>query len=291
MPTLAKSVFTGVDYIRLTANDHKPLADWEAIALPEFLREERSGRKVHQRWLLGYQGRVGEHVFVGAREDGCMIQMSGAYAWHRWYDATRHSMKCTRMDIQVTRPVEGDAGEHVRMVYEMGKLGPKREGRQAQLQITDTPEGAKMVTVGSRQSETYGRCYDKFRESKIEDYRGCVRWELECKGQAAMDLCAWMCENKAEPYVTRHIVREWWEKRGMPPNWPEDCEESMPPPEKHTRNDDTKIAWLAAQVRPSLQLLLEHGKGFEALRALLPDVLTDAEVHAILSVLTVERSC
>lgn len=286
---LTKSVFTGVDYIRLTANDHKPLEGWQAIALPEFVREEKAGRKTHYRWLLGYQGRVGEHVFVGARDDGCMIQLSGAYAWHRWYDAARYSRKCTRMDLQVTRPVAGEPGEFVRAVYELGKLSPKREGRPTELQISDTPTGAKMVTSGSRQSETYGRCYDKYRESKIDAYKGCVRWEVEVKGQTAMDLCDWMCENKAEPMVVRHIVREWWEKRGMPPNWGEDQEESMPPPEKHTRNDQSKIAWLATQVRPSLALLVEHGKGFEALRALMPETVTDAQVRAILSLLSKER--
>ena|SRR5215472_826363 len=286
---VTKSVFTGVDYVRLTADQHDVLGRWEDIVLPEYVAEERAGRKPHMRWILGYYGRVGEHCFVGARDDGCMIQLSGALAWHRWYDASNHSGKCTRMDLQVTRPVNDEPGLYIRTMYEIGKAAAKRPGRPQELTLTDTPSGAKMLTVGSRQSMLYGRMYDKGRESGLDEYQGCVRWEVEVKGQSAIDLCAWMRQNKSEPYVCQSMVRNFYEERGMPPTWEDLLQEDVPPPVKRTRTDQTKIAWLAAQVAPTLQTLKEHGRLPDAIRALFGVDLTEAQVQGILALVEIDR--
>lgn len=285
MTAPAKLVYTGVDYIRLTATDHKPFSAWQAILLPEFVKEQDAGRRVHNRWMLGYYGRVGEHCFLGKNEEGCMMQMSSALAWSRWYDAGNHSDRCTRLDLQVTWPTLDDPGEYIREMYEVGKLRPKTEGKQPELQITDTPEGAKMLTSGSRQSEVYGRMYDKWRESKMPEYKQCVRWEIEVKGQAARDLNAYMRVNKSEAGTTRAIVKEFWQKRGMTPFW--ETFEAMEgiPPMKRSKTDETKIAWLAAQVAPTLTKLREHGRLADSIRALFSQALTDEQVERLLTAL------
>lgn len=284
-----RSVFTGVDYIRMTANDHRPLGAWQDIVLPEFMAEERAGRKPHNRWIMGYFGRVGEHCFVGERDDGCMIQLSGALAWHRWYDASRHSAKCTRIDLQVTRPVIGEPGDWIKAMYMLGQTSAKRPGRPQELTLTDTPSGAKMLAVGSRHSQLYGRMYDKGRESGLEEYKGCVRWEIEVKAEAAVDLCAWMRDNRSEPYACQHMVREFYEQRGMPPAWEELMSEETPPPVKRTRTDQTKIAWLSTQVAPTLRTLFDHGRTEDALRALFGEGLTEGAYQYIISLL--ENDC
>ena len=285
MLSTAKCVFTGVDYLRMTANDHKPYGAWEDILLPEFVREERAGRKTHNRWMLGYYGRVGEHCFIGQNDAGCMIQMSGALAWHRWYDASRHSSKCTRIDLQVTWPLEEEPGEYIREMYRQGQAAPNREGHRASLQLTDTPEGAKLLTVGSRQSELYGRMYDKFRESKMPEYKQCVRWEIEVKGHQAVDLCAWMRENKAEPFATRYMVADFYAKRGMAPFWTSMYGEEYPVPEKRSKTDETKIAWLATQIAPTLKVLKDHGRIMEAVRAMFKDALSEEKIDELVEFL------
>jgi DNA relaxase NicK len=285
MSTETKSIFTGVDYIRLTAGDHKPLQAWEAIVLPELLAEMQAGRKIHARSLFGYTGKMGEHAFVGAGDRGCMIQLSGNMAWSRWADAARHSRKCTRIDLQVTRPVDVEPGEYIREMYAMARMARKREGRQPEPQLVDTPSGAKMLTIGSRQSELYGRMYDKFRESKVESYKGTVRWEIEAKGQTAIDLCAWLLENKAEPYVVRHIVREFWDKRGMTTGWIDSEVDSMSHPTTRTRTDDTKLAWISTQVAPAMRVLFEHGRASDVIRAVWGLELDEEVVDALAALL------
>jgi DNA relaxase NicK len=281
-----KQVYTGIDYVRVTALDHEPVAAWEAIVLPEYMREERAGRKPHFRWMLGYYGRVGEHCFVGKNEGGAMIQLSGALAWSRWYDATSHSPRTTRLDLQVTWPTAEEPGEYIREMYAAGQLHKGNNGRPASLQLLDTPEGAKMLTIGSRQSELYGRMYDKFRESKMPEYKSCVRWELEVKGEQAYDLSAYMREHRSEAGTTRAIVKQFFEKRGMTPFW--DTYEALEgvPPVKRSKTDETKLAWLATQVRPSLQTLTEHGRIFEVVRALFGQDMPDERVAEVVRLLT-----
>lgn len=285
----AKLNFTGVDYLRLTATDHEPFPAWDAILLPEYLAEEQAGKKPIYRWMLGYYGRMGEHCFLGKNDTGCMIQLSGGLAWDRWYDAGNHSPRCTRMDLQVTWPVDDDPGLYIRLMYEDGKAFPNANGRPPALQLTDTPTGAKMLTVGSRQSMLYGRMYDKGRESKIPEYDGCVRWEIEVKAEEARDLNAYMREHKSEASTTRAIVKDFWSRRGMTPFW--DTYEGMQgkPPVKRTRTIDTKLAWLKTQVAPTLKYLEEEGRLADALRALFGEGMEDLTVDELRRIIENKR--
>ena len=75
----------------------------------------------------------------------------------------------------------------------------------------------------------------------------------------------------------------------MAPFWDTFEADEKPPPAKRTRTDETKMAWLATQVRPTLQKLKESGKLKQALAVLLDEVLTDAQVCAILTTLEVDE--
>ena len=279
---LAKSVYTGIDYLRLTHTDHSPYAAWAATLLPEWLADEQAGKKPQWRWLLGYYGRATDHSFLGKSDAGTMVQLSGALAWERWYDVGNHSKKCTRIDLQVTWPIEGNPGEYIREQYEVGKLAPHTRGKPPELTLTDTPNGAKMLTVGRRSSELYGRMYDKFKESHMPEYKSCVRWEIECKADTANDLNAYMRANRFEPGVTRAVVKEYWSKRGMTPFWDTYESYDSKPPMKRVKSDATKLAWLATQVRPTLRKLYKTGHEADAIRAIFGDSLSEEDVAAII---------
>ena len=280
-----KLVYTGVDYARYTATDHRPFENWNAMLQSEYLAEDLAGKRIHNRWLLGYFGRVLEHAFLGKNESGCMVQLSGGYAWQNWYEAGNYSERCTRMDLQVTWPVEEPPGEYIREMYQLAVLHKTSNGRKPEPQITDTPRGAKMLTIGSRQSEVYGRMYDKGRESGEPSYASCVRWEIEVKGEQAKDLNAHMREHKDEPFTTRAIVHQFWEARGMKPFW--DTYEGVEgtPPKKRTKTDETKLTWLATQVNSVVCALVERGKREQVVRAIFKEALTDEQIEGILRML------
>lgn len=283
----AKQAFTGVDYIRLTALDHSPVTAWELLLAPEFAAEDAAGRKRHMRSVLGYWGRVGEHCFLGESDQGTMLQLSSHVAHDLWKRAGNHSKRCTRLDLQVTYPVHPEPGEYIRTMYDMGRSAPKREGHPPALTLTDTPEGAKMLTVGSRQSLLYGRMYDKGRESGIPEYAGCVRWEIECKAEQATNLNTWLRDSEDEQFQVRSIVHEFWHQRGMTPFWDTYEEMKGKPVETRSRTDETKLAWLKTQIRPALTTLAEHGKLELAIRALFGDDLPDETVKLVAELLSI----
>ena len=278
-----KPKYTGVDYCRYTDPSHDIFAEWDAALSMERVREEHAGRRTRTSSLLGYFGTKGEHYFIGKGEQGSMVQASGALAWSLWRTLGARANHCTRMDLQVTWPIDGEAGTYVRDQYEVAQMAPHREGRPHALQLTDTPEGAKMLTIGSRSSELYGRIYDKGRESKLPEYQNWVRWEVEVKGDQANDLDKWLRRDKMEIPHTRAIVCDYFTKRGVAPFWETYEAMFVEPPVKRARTDDTKIAWLASQVGPTIKTLREHGKLPQAIRALFGQALTDEQIEAILS--------
>jgi Replication initiation factor len=286
---LTKKVFTGVDYLRLTSPQAPTYDHWLRLLEPEMRAERDAGRRSHQRGILGYYGPVGEHFFCGLGEQGAMLQLSGVAAHTYWREASRYSMKATRLDVQVTWPVDDEPGLYVREMYQIGQLQRPKNGHPPALEINDTPSGAKMLTSGRRPSELYGRMYDKYRESKQEDYKGCVRWEVEIKGDQAIDLLRDLREAQDAFMMTRTLVHQFWTARGMQPFWEVYEGMSEHPPVKRTKTDETKLAWFINQVRPTVLSLKEHGRVKDAIRALLDDVLTPEQVDGILLLIEQER--
>lgn len=284
---VAKLSFSGVDYIRLTANDHKPYEAWREVLEPEFTIEDQRGRKPHWRWVLGYYGRVGEHCFVGKGEQGAMIQVSSGLANHLCMPVSRIGGKCSRIDLQLTVPAVSSASQTLHEAFVMASAVPKRNGHPTLVQMRDTNYGARMLEIGSRQSEVYGRIYDKYAESKMEEYRGMVRYEIEVKQPQSVDLHRWLMEDRLTMFNAKHITTEWFRKRGVPVFW-DDYELKSPPDiVKRTKNDDTKVSWLASQVRPSVKELCAKGKALEVAKALAGQGATEDAIMELARVLAI----
>jgi DNA relaxase NicK len=139
-----------------------------------------------------------------------------------------------------------------------------------------------MVTVGSRQSQLYGRIYDKGKESKQPEWEGYIRHELEVKEEQARDLHFWLMEEITREHMIKAIVGNYFEKRGCPMYWEDFETRETPAVEKRTRTDETKLSWLATQVAPTVRDLIDHGKGAEALTALLYCVASDDTAEEVL---------
>ena len=275
-----KYVYQGVDYLRLTAPDHAPYADWFGLLLPEFIEEQNKGRREHSRWILNYYGKVGEHCFIGKSDAGSMVQVSSALADTLFRPLSRAGGRCSRIDIQVTATPPEGPDEYIHSAYDALKSHQRARGRPQAIEIRDTNEGAKMVTVGSRQSEIYGRVYDKGRESKQEAYAGMVRFELECKEETARGLHSWLLEDITRVHTIKAVVANYFEKRGCSMFFDEWETKEAPVGVKRTRTDETKEAWLSTQVAPTFLALCNKGKVLEALRA----ILTGASQQNILDI-------
>ena len=269
MATIAKSIFSGADYVRLTAQDHRPYEAWHEALMPEFEEDERAGRRLHFRWIMGYYGRVSEHAFVGKGDQGTMVQCSGRLANVLMETLAAEGGKCTRIDLQVTVPALDTPDADLHTVYNDSRLCKHKNSRPPIVEINDTSYGAKMVTIGKRQSQVYGRIYDKFKESKADEYKGMVRYEIEVKQPQSVDLFNWLTMTSSGCYTIGHIVGQWFRERGVNVYWDQFEMTSPPDVKKRSKSDDSRLAWLQTQVAPTLLDLAARGKARQALEALL----------------------
>jgi hypothetical protein len=251
------------------------------MILPERVQEAKSGRKEHLRWLQGYYGPIGEHFFVGRGEQGSMLRLSGALATSLFDRKCLNEARCTRIDIQVTASPPAGVDAYLHESYARIDWSQKGRGRHQAVELVDTNYGAKMLTIGSRQSETYARVYDKFRESKIEAYRGMVRLEIEVKKPQSQDLFNFLRQDTMLVPHTQHIVAQFFEARGMEVFWKDYALNEPVVSQKRAKSDETRLAWVASQWVPTMRNLVNNGKELELAAALLPPGTDNATIDEL----------
>jgi DNA relaxase NicK len=274
-------VFAGVDYLRLTAQDHGPYEDWHGLLFAERLAEERAGRREHVRGMLGYYGNIGQHFFVGRNDAGCMVQVSGVLAHELFRALSLKGGRASRVDVQVSKFVAETPDAYLHRAFTYAKAAAKSVGRPVSIDLRDSNTGAKMLSIGSRESELYGRVYDKGKESKDAIWQGYVRWEVEVKGKQAADLHAWLLGDATRVHTVLPIVANFFKTRGLPIEWDGWADTTLPPPPSRTKTDAGRIAWLSTQVGPTVRELVKKGYALEVAQALLTDTADNGTIDSL----------
>jgi DNA relaxase NicK len=270
MTARERFVSVGVDWVTATATDDKAvrhLAEqwqvWVQVAKQAGDLPKKDGR-------LGYRGFSVQRVFFGVRHDGCMVQASG-FAADAWYNIIHEAgAHVTRLDLQVTGVVNGNAQEisqSIVLAALEGRSG-KNGGRPRKVTRIEGFGDGDTVSVGSRSSNLFGRAYDKHAETPDEYPAGSWRFEVEYKqehAQAALEALM-NAENKTR--TIEAMVRSFYEARGIV--IPLDLTGDAPVLHlgKVTTSDDKTLNWLAKHVRPSVQRLVQAGKKEQVLLAL-----------------------
>jgi hypothetical protein len=288
---LAKLNYAGVDYLTVTRPDHAMFGEWEEMMMPEAIAERTAGRREHLRWLQGYYGVVGEHYFLGKGEQGTMLRISGPLANAYFSRKCLDGARCSRIDVQVTSapPFGQDAYLHKSFVDV--KTHEKARGKPPVVELNDTNYGAKMLTIGSRQSALYARVYDKHKESRDDAYEGMVRLELEVKRPQSEDLYNWLRQDEMMVFHVKHIVTQFFESRGMDMFFKDYELSEAPQTQKRHKTHATRCAWIHTQVLPTLRLLCEEGHSLEAAKALLPDGIDNATIDELAVLLKLNVGC
>ena len=279
-------VYAGCDYLRLTDASHEHYGAWEEMLFPERVAEEHAGRKRHLRWILGYYGEVGEHYFYGKNESGTMVQVSGDLANRLFYPLSKIGGKATRVDLQITGVPTTDTSDFLNQSFYDACNVEHGRGKPALVQLVDTNYGAKMVTIGSRQSAVYGRVYDKWKESKDERYRDMVRLEIEVKQPESPSLHNFLLQDDMMVFQSKYLVKNWFEKRGVRMPYEIGETRELPEGQKRTKTHETKCAWISQQVRPSIADIVKADKAKQVAAALLPDDADNVTISTLAMLLS-----
>lgn len=129
---------------------------------------------------------------------------------------------------------------------------------------------------------SFGRIYDKYAESKDDFYRSSVRYEVEMKGAYAKALADRLSQDHREQQNVAAHLQRFFANRGIDLGLTDEHCLSLGAP-VNGYNHARELRWLAAQVRPTVQRLVNCGMAHEVFQALgfgeapAPDV--DQVVH------------
>jgi len=280
MPT--KLVEAGIDYVRLTSNNPLTVKILDRVFVEIAIDEQRAGYEIKNGGMIGFFGRKTKHAFFGMREDWCMFQVSGRAAQAHLKKFWHVEANCTRIDIQHTIRTDDNIGPLL-TVYENQSCEAKSpNGKHWDTDLRRHNRENQTLYIGSRTSEWYGRVYDKFAESKKEEYKGCVRFEVEVKGDASRAIWDGFVRGSISLSKLVGIVPQWYRQHGLSvpgyEDWQGEAVIQKPAPTSIQR----RLGWLAKMVSGTVSKLADEGYFWEATQALFRQALTSRELEGIL---------
>lgn len=271
MNTDTEKLVCGVDWVTATTNDDVVGKVWYDVFVglakctdPKGV-DTKSGVK-----LSRYTGVSAPKLFWGTSPNlGFILIARSAAANLAWSKVAMTARKVTRLDLSVTVHLKtqqtGLAARH----YAMAGKG---ENTQRKYGVILNSRGGQTCYVGSRQSNFYGRIYDKGSEQG--DEKGYVwRYEVECKGPTNLVMVRemyqrWLDDKPVMQDVCEYVWR-WYKDRGISPVFnPMGGDTFEIDTQVASMNDDKRIVWLSSQVKPTVAKLIEAGKGKAAIAAL-----------------------
>lgn len=263
----AEIVECGVDYITATATHAPRSIELRTIGYENIEREAANGNDVKKWRTLGYVGRHCGSASVGVGEQGTIVRLSSAVAREYWQEAFAFSTNVTRLDLQVTVRLKQPSSTTVKQVWSQALKHAAKLKRPAKLHMRGSPLALETIEFGSRQSDRYGRCYDKYIESGLDHYLNCVRFELELKRRWAISTARALAPHASKDNLGAGLVAQFFGVRGV----------SLPSPVCSSEiviftapNSDAsnKLVYFRKCVRSPVQKCIEHYGLSEVLDAL-----------------------
>lgn len=216
--------------------------------------------------MSGYSGFAAKGVHYGIGPQGVVVQLTGQVAQLGWREVFELAEGCSRIDMQFTVNYGRDPQEVITLHDEEARAYANRLKRPPSVRLIDHNVKGKTLYLGERVSTYFGRVYDKGRESKVVQYQGCTRYELQVNGDRALWTAGRLHGEKSSFTSSSAQASYFFRKRGLQdvPVCPHKLySTSRTPPDELSR-----LAWLSKSVRPSIQKLIDSGLLFEVLDSL-----------------------
>jgi replication initiation factor len=253
-------VEAGVDWLTLTLRrDARNYDDWRSKCIERLQLWEGTGNILKSASRLGYDGISCGGAFIGERHDGSVAIYTGGMASLVFDDTYHEEVHCSRIDVQLTIELSEDDpsfGKH-RYLEAIRANDMLPSSRRRKLSEYSTHGGGATYYIGARSSGTFGRIYDKMRESLLDAYRNCWRYETEAHNKEATRLYHYLrVVDVPLPQVLRGYLARWYIKRGiLCPFWLDGAPPALWAKIHDKSDSDRRLRWLREQVRPALRTL------------------------------------
>jgi len=265
----------GVDWITATSKQRD--CDSGLHGFGRFLVQESAdaGNKLTSWRMSGYRGLAAGGAAVGMRGDGCVVRLSSAFAAVYWNQVVDLASKVTRIDLQVTTKMEYPGTKAVARAYRQMKRAPKAKGKPPKFKLWVGPSGPEALMLGVRQSNRFGRCYDKGLESGLPEFENCLRAEVEYKGSQATSNAGALSVNENPNCYIADQVSLFLKNRGIRIPWHQygvrgAAVNTIDNPRAHyfTDNPLRSLWWFDKCVRSSVERLCKAGMRDEVINSL-----------------------
>jgi hypothetical protein len=254
----------GIDWLTLTLPADEPTGElWIQQGLRVIDTIGRGGYEIKPRSMQGYYGASAGNCFVGSREDGHMMQLTGAHANDHFASVFRLDAHVSRIDVQCTAKFKVMPTNIAIRSYGDASTNNKTlpEGRRRRLVIIRGNDGGDTFYLGSPSSDQRGRIYNKAVQSESPKYARCWRYEVVYRN----DLATQLSRTVPYPLETRakwaeEMVYRWYDKRGVHNcGIDHEIDVYLPLSSPIPSDVERKLNWLHKQVGPTVRYLIEAG--------------------------------
>jgi len=261
----------GIDWLTATyAGEGAAQELWVERGLWVLDRIAEQGYDINTRTMQGYYGASAGNCFVGTREDGSMIQLTGNHA-NDWFEYIYNpNIRVPRIDVQMTVKFTTMPLDIARRGY--GDATASNEAlplsRRRKLVLITGSDGGDTLYVGAPSSDQRGRIYNKEVQSEDSAYTRSWRYEVVYRNDLGTQLAANCPINQGEraEWATS-VVKQWFGARGVVSGGYSGIDAVILPIARTLPTDVEKsLRWLETQVAPTIKRLTEAGYG-ETIRA------------------------
>lgn len=192
-------------------------------AAESWIREEQdAGGRVRPFRLLGNSGYQCGRVRFGQREEHGLLQLSGDLARERWDHALALADRVSRLDLAVTVHLESGPSVYPASHYAEALAFRERFPRAVLPKLVQDGDGGSTLYLGKRESNFMLRVYNKEAEQRAqhdqagaEHYAGCLRYELEIKGDDASRWAEEVSLSTDRANLIQGLIWQWCTGHGL----------------------------------------------------------------------------
>lgn len=251
-----KVIAAGVDWLTCTGSTILSREDLWRHGLRLLHASKREGEKASGWHANGYVGWKGPHFGFGSRGDSVCLQLSSFQAEDEWQHCIGASENVTRLDLAVDTYFNPPLPTLSLKVYRDADHRPPQNGRPPKETLYVDTDGGSTLYVGARQSENFGRLYDKGAKEKAAPRGTWWRWEAELKGRVAVAVSESLTRSDDHRVAIVGEVAHWFAGRTGHTYTTSHRSGTLVGPRTATTVDQ-KLRWLATGVRPTVAALIE----------------------------------